>query len=75
MFDGHRERGPIQVQHPVRHSLYCLGLATSDPVDSPELFCKFGHVKKNQEGSDVTEVDEVVRMTSHKMKTGFWHVL
>jgi hypothetical protein len=36
------------------HSLYCFGVATSDPVYNPELFCK---VWPHEEGSDVMETD------------------
>ena len=32
---------------------------------------KYGHVKKSEEGSDVTEVVEVVRTMACKMKIGF----
>jgi hypothetical protein len=40
VFDGCRERGPTQDQHPVCHLPYCFGMATSDPVHTPELFCE-----------------------------------
>jgi hypothetical protein len=39
MFDGHKEMGSTQDQHPAGHPLYCFGMATSDPVYNPELFC------------------------------------
>ena len=44
IFDGHRERGSTQTRHPGGHSLYCFSVAMS------------GHVKKNEEWSDVTEI-------------------
>jgi hypothetical protein len=51
---GRKERGPAQDQHPVCHSLYCIGMTTSGPVHSLELFCE---VWPREEGSDVTEFD------------------
>jgi hypothetical protein len=70
IFDGKVEMGPTQDQHPVCHSVYCFGVATSDPVQIQNCFVKYAHMMNNQEGSDMTEVDEVVRM-SHKMKNWF----
>nr|CAD7265930.1 unnamed protein product [Timema shepardi] len=38
------------------HSLYCFGVATSDPVYNPELFIKCD-VNKSEERSDLAEID------------------
>jgi hypothetical protein len=43
-------------QYPLHHSLY-FGVATSDPVDNPGLFCECDHMKKKKEGSDMMEVN------------------
>jgi hypothetical protein len=40
MCDGLRERGSTLDRHPAGYSLYCFGMAASDPVYNPELFGK-----------------------------------
>jgi hypothetical protein len=57
MFDGCRERGPTQDRHPVSHSLIVSAWQQVTQSTIQNCFVKCGHLKKNQEGSDVTEVD------------------
>jgi hypothetical protein len=59
----------VQLKIDILRAIHFIVSVTQSAILNYSVKC--GHVKKSEEGSDVTEVVEVVRTMACKMKIGF----